>query len=80
MTQVPLLVHHTSLKVHKKKGCSDFLIIQSTSGVSRLAAITLAAIWGSREIPSMVHGFDTLADGDPGYKTRLTFLTNKDAA
>lgn len=61
-------------------GCSDFLIIQSTSGVSRLATITLAAVWGSRGIPSMVYGFDTLADGDPGYKTSLIFLTTKEAA
>lgn len=45
--------------------------------MSRLAAITLAAVWGSREIRSMVYGFDTLADGDPSYKTSLIFLTNK---
>lgn len=72
--------HKFKSSPRRKKGCTDFLIIQSTSGVSRLAAITLAAVWESREIQSMVHGFDTLADGDPSYKTSLTFLTNKEAA
>lgn len=63
----------------KKRLGLGFLTIQSSSGESRLTAIALATVWGSRGNRSMVHRFDTLADGGPGYKTNLNFLTDKEA-
>lgn len=61
----------------KKESCSlDFLIIQISSGESRLAAITLAAVWGSRTGCLSLTCWQMAARV---IKQHLTFLTDKEA-
>lgn len=63
MTQVLLLVHHTSLRKKKKVGWlfnnSDLVWGVSTGGDHSRCRLG---------IQNVVHEFDTLADGGPGYK------------